>query len=148
MLCFQRPAAETNSLVEIAVGAIFQNEESVGFGLEGVQQIDNVRMVSKLVVISKFLREFVNRKVRLGGSWGARLHEALDGNEFIINGVLGEEDHSEGSMVKKVDSFITSVVKSEHHSNIENAHDRWPIPAEQNALPEGISHALHCNLVM
>jgi hypothetical protein len=70
-------------------------------------------MVSKLIVICKFLREFVNGKLRLGSSRRSGLDETLDGDRLVVDGVLSEENHSKGAMVEKVDCFITSVIKLE-----------------------------------
>lgn len=80
----------------------------MGFGLEGMNQIDNVRMRAQLVVVFEFLGKFVDCKARciIGG---IRLGQALDGNQFIRINIFSQMDHAKGTMVEKLDGFEASI---------------------------------------
>ena len=88
---------------------------------ESMDEVDNVRMVAETFVTSE-LQEVIVAGCRTSAIVG-RLGQALDGHELVIGNVLGQENHTEGSMVERGNRLETRV--------------------QEHALDETILHAVH-----
>jgi hypothetical protein len=62
MLGFQRPSSKADSLVKITHGSIFKDKVHVRIRLEGMNQVDDVGVITKAIVAVK-LNQIIVAKV-------------------------------------------------------------------------------------
>jgi len=112
VLGFDGAAAFVDSFVEVSFRAELKDKEVVVFVFEVIEQVDNVRVRSKLGVEKKFLVELINGEPVDGRGGRSGLDQALDSDALIVNGIFSEIDHSKGPLVEELQSLIASSKKN------------------------------------
>jgi hypothetical protein len=123
VLSLERTLANTNGLVQIAIGAELEDQVDVVLGLKRLKHVDNVGVLTKVEVNAKLLGALINSESRRAVDGGGALGDDLDGNVVAGYKVLGLEDHAEGAIVERGDCLVSSI--------------------EHNAVVKLIAHALH-----
>lgn len=127
MLRFQGATAETNGFVEVAIRAKLEDKVEMVLTLEGVKQVDDVRVGVESAMNGEFLGTFVNGEGRWAGIGICVLGQALDSNILPSLVVLSHEDQAEGTVVESGERLEASV--------------------QEYAIFELIAHTLHFQIL-
>lgn len=123
MFGFQWPPAESDSFVQVSLGAIFEDQVGVCAGFEVMEEVHKVVVILERSVAGKLFNPFVHGKDGWSRGSNVRFDQALDGDLLVRRQVLGQEYHTEGAMVQGSNATET--------------------PIQHLVLDKDISHALH-----
>jgi hypothetical protein len=123
VLSLKGTLANTDGLVKVAIGAELKDQVDVVLGLEGLEQVDDIGMVTKVEVDTKLLGTLIDCESGRAVDGGRALGDDLDSNVVTSHKVLGLENHAEGATVEWRDGLVSSI--------------------EHNAIVKLIAHALH-----
>lgn len=96
-----RSATSADSFVEVAIGTVLEDEVDVVFGLEVMDEIDDIRMIANAAMDGEFLGAVVDNHGLRATDNSRGLGEALQSYEVASPGVVGLEDHAKGAMVER-----------------------------------------------
>ena len=104
-----RSATDTDGFVEVAIGTILEDKVDVVFGLEVMDEVNDVRMISDPAMDCEFLGAIVHRQGRWAVGNSRRLGQTLQSNKIGRPGVIRLEDHPKGAMVERSQSSEPSI---------------------------------------
>jgi hypothetical protein len=123
VLSLKGALANTDGLVQVAIGAELKDQVDVVLSLERLNEVYNVGVVAKVEVNAKLLGALIDCESGRAVDGGGALGDDLDGNVVAGHKVLGLEDHAKGAIVERGDCLVSSI--------------------EHNAVMKVIAHALH-----